>query len=517
MHLYLAIALGLTLLIHWPLTFQTILLDRDDRWLTAPLKDTRNFTDWWTAIRSGELPDLQPVRDLTYWIDWRLHDLLGSGPYFHLTNLMLWWGILALTWGIAGGVLAGSGKQRPSIADVLVVLMALHPVAVEPVAWVSGRKHLLSIFFMLLATRVLMNACARRKVSPASVVVISIAYLASCMSQPINVLWPVWAAVWLFVKQDRDWRQRNRVQLGSLAAALITGTVVTFMINMSVYQGTEWFGFKLTPHAQIHGTKLGGFRTDEIGISMLAIGRYFYNILCPFTIAHRYSPGAMVNLAGLLAIPLAGWMGWRLKAGRTDFFLWTMHAALPLLVVTAQLSAIFVADSYAASAMPGCLIAIALLYQGAGLDRRKSGLFAAVFGGMLLASSMSIAKSWTSTQKLWFRANAIEPTADSLYFTGGFLLQDGRFDEALDHATRLLATSGINSKSSRLITLAICSHPRIPDHEKIERFLALGISDSPPVVECIAGIRARKAASGKEQIQDRNGGDSNQKAGGSDR
>lgn len=486
---------GVTIAINSPLTLKTIILARDDRWLTAPLKDVHDIPAWWDLIRTGNLPDFQPVRDLSYWIDWRISSFLGSGPYFHLTNLLLWWAILALVWTIASSALDRPGKgtaNKNSIPAWLVLVMALHPVAVEPIAWVSGRKHLLSVLFMLGATRLVMTATTREKVSFVSCAAITTAFFACCMSQPINILWPVWAIAYVTLKCEGEWIRANRGSLALITLSLGVCSVLTFMVNMSVYQGTTWFGFKLSPHAELFGQKIGGLRADEIGLSMLALGRYFFNLLIPVKIAHRYSPGTFANLAGLLMIPIAGWAGWRLDEKRRDFFLWALHAVLPLVVVTAQLSQIFVADSYALSAMPGFLIAGAILLTSLKADLRKFGIFAAIIAGMLLANSMSIARSWTSTEKLWFRAQEVEETADSIYFTGSYLLKAGQHDDALDQAMKLVDVSGMNSKTIRLLAFAICDHPRIPQQEKVERFERMEITSTPPALDCVAGIHASR-------------------------
>lgn len=69
-----------TLIVHGQLLFKTELLVRDDRWLTAPLKNITSLADWWAAIRSAELPDFQPVRDFSYWLDWRRSIRFLSSP-----------------------------------------------------------------------------------------------------------------------------------------------------------------------------------------------------------------------------------------------------------------------------------------------------------------------------------------------------------------------------------------------------------------------------------------------------
>ncbi|NBQ53476.1 MAG: hypothetical protein EBU49_07855, partial [Proteobacteria bacterium] len=243
----------------------------------------------------------------------------------------------------------------------------------------------------------------------------------------------------------------------------------------TVYQGVTWFGFQLTPHAEIYGKKLSGFRWDEIDISMLAAGRYFFNLLIPFNIAHRYSTGALANLVGLLIIPLAGWVGFKLRERRKEFWLWSLYAALPILVVTAQLSDIFVADSYALAALPGTMLAAAvMLKEFASAAKGMRWVFAAVCS-LALTQSIFIARSWTSAEALWSRSQSVEETPDSLYFTAGDLITAGEYDEALARAGRLLELSPGREKPIRLFITAVCSNPRIPAEEKRANLARLGI------------------------------------------
>ncbi len=85
-------------------------------------------------VLSFERRDWRPLRDLSHWLDFLVH---GQSPALaHLHNLLL---LAAVVW------LAGRFFGAPL---AVVVLAFAHPVVVEPVAWVSGRKELLAgVFF----------------------------------------------------------------------------------------------------------------------------------------------------------------------------------------------------------------------------------------------------------------------------------------------------------------------------------------------------------------------------------
>jgi tetratricopeptide (TPR) repeat protein len=85
-----------------------------------------------------------PLTTLSYMLDVDIFGVSTRG--FHLTNILLHavdMGILLLVLWRATGSL-----RNAALASALV---ALHPLRVEPVAWVSARKDVLSVFFMLLS------------------------------------------------------------------------------------------------------------------------------------------------------------------------------------------------------------------------------------------------------------------------------------------------------------------------------------------------------------------------------
>lgn len=86
----------------------------------------------------------RPLREFTYWFD---HALWGFNPLgYHLQN-MLWH--TANCWLMV--VLLTTMRMEANAAFWCALLFAVHPINTEAVAWVSGRKDLLCLFFELLA------------------------------------------------------------------------------------------------------------------------------------------------------------------------------------------------------------------------------------------------------------------------------------------------------------------------------------------------------------------------------
>jgi tetratricopeptide (TPR) repeat protein len=86
-----------------------------------------------------------PVTVLSYRIEAALFGLSSAMP-FHATNIVLHALIVGLVFGV--GRRLGFGVAASSLA---ALVFGLHPVAAEPVSWVTGRKDLLAALFALLA------------------------------------------------------------------------------------------------------------------------------------------------------------------------------------------------------------------------------------------------------------------------------------------------------------------------------------------------------------------------------
>lgn len=85
-----------------------------------------------------------PLRELSYAVDYAVWGLDPVG--YHLTNVLLHAANAALCYGVLIGLL-----RRPGLALLGAAAFAVHPVQVESVAWVSGRRDVLYAFFYLLA------------------------------------------------------------------------------------------------------------------------------------------------------------------------------------------------------------------------------------------------------------------------------------------------------------------------------------------------------------------------------
>jgi Flp pilus assembly protein TadD len=124
----------------------------------------------------------RPLRMITYAIDYQLTGLNPVGYHissivFHaLTTLVLYFTILALT-----------GKSR--VAFFAACLFAVHPVHTDSVAYISGRRDILSTLFYLLGFYCFLKA--RQKEKPYLLILVLAAYLLALASKEMAVTLPV--------------------------------------------------------------------------------------------------------------------------------------------------------------------------------------------------------------------------------------------------------------------------------------------------------------------------------------
>ncbi|MBD3307938.1 tetratricopeptide repeat protein [candidate division KSB3 bacterium] len=92
----------------------------------------------------GAIGAYQPVRTLSYAIDYAFWNLNPTG--YHLTNILC-----NLLNTLLVYFLAYCLTKRFLLACLAALLFAVHPVHVEAVTWMSGRRDVLSLLFVLLA------------------------------------------------------------------------------------------------------------------------------------------------------------------------------------------------------------------------------------------------------------------------------------------------------------------------------------------------------------------------------
>lgn len=426
-HTWRLILFGLSL-IYLPLIWTDPILGRDDQMLIQSIAPIHSLSDYFAAFRAGQILDVQPVRDFTLIGDLFFKRHFGWGT-FHLTNVFIWAAILAVSASMIQVVF-----QKKKIPWILFLLFAIHPVTVGTVAWISARKHLLSALFILAATRVVVTYDANRRAEPSgkTSAALALLFLLSCASHPLHLLWPIWAYAYLVVAKPK-YRPPLRVFLLLLPCFAIAG--ICAWINHAYYSGTYLVHSGGAPKVIDS--------VDSAGASLLALGRYLFQMLFPFRLATSYYPGSYPNLIGLGLIPILGLSIYKGIGDSKPARLWILFGCLPLSIVTLRMTNIFVSDTYLI--IP--LIAALMLLMSIRVAPRKKGkapipslarqlIVCAVFFTFLIQSYFQ-AQTWSSDLSLWEQAYRVEPSPTSACGYATQLISKGMVQEATGMARRV--------------------------------------------------------------------------------
>jgi tetratricopeptide (TPR) repeat protein len=436
-----ALIVGAALLAYAPVLRAGFVWD-DDVFLTEnPLIRSHDglYRFWCTR----EPPDYFPLTSSMLWFEWRLWGLNATG--YHLVNVLLHAASAVLLWRvllrlrIPGAWLAG-------------LLFALHPVAVESVAWITERKNTLPMVFYLASILAYLrfedsatdagshhdgttNAPAFGGQAPRYLLSLAL-FLLALLAKTSVVMLP---AVLLLLA----WWRRGKVERRDLLR-----TVPFFALSLALGLVTVWYQY----HSDIGGEVV---RTDSLAARAAGAGWaawfYLYKALLPVNLCFSYprwttsaSHGTLVPGLLFLAM-LCLFAGFRRSWGRP--FLFALgYFLLALLPVLGFLNIYFmryslVADHWQYTALIG-VVSLAAGWLGWAMERpgarRTVGM--AVAGALVLACAVLTFRQtriYHDEETLWRDTLAKNPKAWIAYGNLGGLLVRKAMMPGADSATLL--------------------------------------------------------------------------------
>ena len=171
------------------------------------------FTSW-------SLTSYYPIRALSYAVDYQIWGLNPRGfrltnSLIHLANVLLvFWLILRLLPRRASVDASTKAWWELSAATFSAAVFAVHPVVVEPVAWVAGREELLMtlgalgcIHFHVTARR-LQERGSRRRAAFACHALAAFCCAFGCLSNAVAAVIPLLITAWdvITLRRPRLWR-----------------------------------------------------------------------------------------------------------------------------------------------------------------------------------------------------------------------------------------------------------------------------------------------------------------------
>ena len=355
-------------------------------------------------------PDYFPLTSSMLWFEWRLWGTNATG--YHVVNVLLHAASAVLLWRVLL-------RLRVPGAWLAGLLFALHPVAVQSVAWITERKNTLPMLLYLASilaylrfedipalvsshhdnttNDIRQSAIGNRQYS------LSLGlFLLALLAKTSVVMLP---AVLLLLA----WWRRGKVGRQDLLR-----TVPFFALSLALGLVTVWFQWH-----NVIGNAQAVVRPEGAASRIAAAGWivwfYLYKILLPAGLCPIYSRWAVVGSSLLSYVPLAllaaatGLLWVRRKRwGAGPLVAWA-YFAVSLLPVLGFVSMSFmqhslVADHLQYVAMPG-ILALAAALMARAMAGDSAGRPATVVVGICLAAMAALtfqrACVFTSDQRLW--------------------------------------------------------------------------------------------------------------------
>lgn len=395
----------------------------DSDYLTAPtLRSFAGLVRIWTEL--GATEQYYPVLHSWFWVQqW----IFGDAPAgYHVVNVALH----ALSAGLFALLL-----RRLAVPGAWLAagLFALHPVAVESVAWISEQKNTLSLAFYLGAALAWLRFEERR--APRDYVLASALFVLALLSKSVTATLP---AALLVVA----WWRRGRVEWARDVRPLVPWVVAGAAFGLF----TAWVEHRVV------GARGADFELGGLGRVLLAarvswfyLGKLVWPVELIF-IYPRWTVNAAIGWQWLFPVALLGLLAlaWRARTWSRAplaallFFLGSLFPTMGFFNVYAfQFS--FVADHWQYLPMLGPIALAAGGFAGwAAQQSRTVQRFA--FVGVALVGIACGARTWMQSglyrdiETFYRQTLAANPESWMGHNNLGLLLlEDGRAEEALTH------------------------------------------------------------------------------------
>jgi hypothetical protein len=293
-----------------PVIFSTRSVNIDAQ-LIMPLFDQfEGLSGYFHSLFTWQTYDLQPVRDLTLLIDhWAFKSFgLNTQPF---QNLIYWCLTIVLVRRLLQIV-------RPDLTvvsqNLIIFLFSLYPLFCASLSWGIARKHILATMFTIWTTIHFLNYLSHPK--KRLILAWALTYALAVLSQPICVLWPLWALLYLSLHgKIRSWV--------TLIPSFCLMTLIAWA-NHLYYENSPLF--KLYYESKSSSG-------SELSEKLLGFGHYFYQLLLPYAPATAYELGHWSVLVGLLLFVLFNALYYKFKRLLTPWLTWGAFVFFPLSVV----------------------------------------------------------------------------------------------------------------------------------------------------------------------------------------
>lgn len=429
-------------------------IEYDDHSILKPLENNLFpwTMDYYLEIFKGQVVDFQPIRDLSLSFDVLIKKTSGLGIY-HLHNCFIW-----ILTGILFYNILLLINISPITSSFLYLLFSFNPVLWNAVSWISARKHLLSAFFIILATFEILKYL-KGKIPNFPLVKISLLYFLSCFSQPINVAWPVF--VILLIYYENNLPNKNEV-IKLILPPLVTIGLATLITNYYYYS-------QIYPNFSDYPKFLNETK-NPVSFQILSLGRsYFQTFLSFWPTPTPYYTGSFKNFLGIMVFVLFFFSIYKSK--NKNLWAWAALSLLPLLIVTIKMTNIFGFDTYLITTIFSCYICLGIFINGLKGKVLKIAYAILVFTILTFTFlSHKIANAFENNHSVFLFGYEQEATPFNLQVLVKDYLEEKKFDDAIGLATQLINWAPYQIDADEIFSKIIYFAIRLERTQKIKIF-----------------------------------------------
>ena len=385
---------------------------------------------------AGEVnPIYRPLTSVTYAVN---HALTGLSPVgFHVANVLLHVCVSLLVLR-----LASSAGLQLGAATLGALLFAVHPVHVEVVANVAGRKDALAAAFVLLT--VLAHAAALRTGRRGYALLAPVALAAALFSKETGAAALAAVAAWDLLLGRASWA-RSRKRALALYAVYAAELVLYFWARRAAVGA---FGVPLAAIPFVENPLAHAGAAPRVLTAVAVVGKGLALLVFPASLSPDYSwnaipvvsrPLAPRVLAAAAAVAASCWVAWRRRREQPVLAFaacWYAAALLPGSNLLVPIGTTFGERLLYVPSVGFCLAAAslaqgALARVGAG-PRRAAAAIAAVAVLALAGRTVAYASAWKDEVSLFTAAVRAEPaSAKAHQLLGAALMEEGRGGEGV--------------------------------------------------------------------------------------
>jgi hypothetical protein len=350
-----------------------------DAQLIIPLlKSVHSFSDYYEMLFSFETYDVQPIRDLTFFVDIFFFNKFHFNSF--IIQNILFWIIACITVKKNLSLIFPSFSRNQCF--YLACLFAIYPLFCGTLCWGIARKHILSFLFIMLSNLFLFKILKKTGKKKYQVILINVFYVLSVFSQPITLLWPFWALAYVFL----NFRQEIK-KIG----IYLTPAFIVF--SFGVYVNTLYYDQSLVFKMNFESKTSDAFNIPD---KILGLGHYIYQLFLPYWQATAYQLGHWSVWIGILLMGVFSLLYLSLKLDKTWLLSWFGFIMFPLAIILSNPH--ILSDNYLVTPSFGLLVLVATLLNKN--EKVKNIFFAYGFFTLLLGWSFYTyheSKLWTDT------------------------------------------------------------------------------------------------------------------------